>query len=357
MDDSLRQALLESGAELDDAGRSALHFGDPAAELRAALRGCALIDRSRLDRIAATGTDLLDLLHRMSTADLKDLQAGSGRSGVLTTPKGRIVERLFVHHLGQAGQLLAAGQGGAKRTIEHLTRYIFTEDVKLSDRSAATCQLALVGPRAGEALAKSGMDRPAPCGVCVTTFEGTPLSVLGQDGLSSDGFSLVVDTEHAARLWGLLSDAVRAREGRPAGELAGEAWRILRGLPTATSELNENHNPLEANLWDAVSFEKGCYVGQEVIARLNTYDKVSRSLVGLELPPGCTLPEQGAELISGEHAVGQVTSAVDPPGWPHPVALAYLKRKASGDALTVRGEEHQLEARVVELPFPDRPAK
>ena len=101
--------------------------------LRAALERCALADRSILPRILATGPDLLDLLHRLSTNAVKDLEPGEGRATVLTTPKGRIAHRLAVHRLPDAGVLLVGGTGGAGAVLEHFRRFTFAEQLGLSD--------------------------------------------------------------------------------------------------------------------------------------------------------------------------------------------------------------------------------
>ena len=107
------------GAVVDPESSRPLHFGDPAAELGAALEGVAVCDRSDLGRVLANGPDLLDLLHRLGTKSVTGLQEGDGRCTVVTSNKGRIVERLFVHHLGATGVLLCAGRGNAGRVIEH----------------------------------------------------------------------------------------------------------------------------------------------------------------------------------------------------------------------------------------------
>jgi folate-binding protein YgfZ len=121
--------------------------------------------------------------------------------------------------------------------------------------------------------------------------------------------------------------------------------------------LNDRHNPLEAGLRQAISFDKGCYVGQEVIARLNTYGKVSRKLVGLSLPAGSPLPSRGAELFAEGRAVGRVTSAVEPAGWPHPVGLAYVGSRTAAREVQLRAGGHEIDAVLVELPFPDQPLR
>jgi folate-binding protein YgfZ len=121
--------------------------------------------------------------------------------------------------------------------------------------------------------------------------------------------------------------------------------------------MDEDRNPLEAGLWDAVSFTKGCYVGQEVVARLRTYDKVVRSRVTLVLPPGAAVPPRSAELRQGERVLGAITSAVLPPGSEAPVAMGYLRREAAhaGAAIGVHWEGGNAEA-VVSVVSPARAA-
>ncbi|HKQ62979.1 MAG TPA: glycine cleavage T C-terminal barrel domain-containing protein, partial [Candidatus Polarisedimenticolaceae bacterium] len=132
-----------------------------------------------------------------------------------------------------------------------------------------------------------------------------------------------------------------------------ECWRVLRGVPAAGAELNEEHNPLEAGLWDAVSFDKGCYVGQEVVARLRTYDKVARRLVGLEFAAGTLPPERGTPLFDAGREVGSVTSALRLPGG-RTIALGYVKPRQVELEQEVRAADAEGGpiARLVALPFP-----
>jgi len=354
MQRSLRDSLLQSGAVINGARALPLHFGGPDAELRTALHRAVLVERSTLGRVLSRGRGLLELLHRLSTHAVVGLEGGEGRPTVLTTPKGRIVARLFVHHLGDSGVLLVGGPGSAQRIIEHLDKYTFSEETALSDVTAETCQLALVGPMAAEALDAAGFPRPEPYHALRQSFEGTPIDVLGQDGLTGDGFSIVAPAPSGGALWRALFLAVTKIDGRPAGEEAMEAYRILRGIPGPDTELNEDHNPLEAGLWDAVSFDKGCYVGQEVVARLNTYDKVSRALMGLELPENAAVPAAGTPLYRDERDVGRISSATLPPGHDRPVALAYVTRRAvePGIELHVGTPDAELRGTLIEPPFP-----
>ena len=319
-------ALLQAGGSLGAGGR-ARHFGDPRRELEAALHACALLDRGDRARISATGRDVLDLLHRLSTQDLRTLAPGDGRSAVLTTPKGRIVDRILVHALAEGEVLILAGPGCAGRVISHVRRFMFAEDATLAEVGDQGVLLAIVGPEAPRALEALGLPAPPRWGVVRVELESCPVHLLGHDGWQAEGISVLARAEHASTIWRSLRVGVESVGGRPAGDEAAEARRILRGDPEADRELSEAFNPLEAGLSDAVSFDKGCYVGQEVVARLRTYDKVSRCLIGLLLPAGARSPERGAEVRTGTEPVGVVTSAIVPPGAARAVAIASVKRR------------------------------
>lgn len=304
---------------------------DPTAGLRAALEVCALADRSDLGRILATGKDLLLLLHRLSTQDLKGIAEGEGRRTVLTTAKGRIVDHLFVHRVGPEEVLLVAGAHGAPRVTAHLARYTFREETGLRDVSGETAQFSLVGPRASVAMAAAGLPLPRPCASLRHELSGVAVHLLGQDGSSADGYSVVLPASAAETIWDRLSDAVGSSGGARLDPATLEAWRVIRGLGALAHEWTEDFNPLEAGLDEAVSFTKGCYVGQEVVARLRTYDKVSREMCGLVLPVGAPVPAPGTPVTRSGRRIGVVTSGVLPPGRSAPLALAYLKR-SSGEA-------------------------
>jgi folate-binding protein YgfZ len=350
MADLTSERWRPEGATLSPDGVRPLHFGDAAAELEAALERCVLAERSDLTRVLARGPDFLGLLHRLSTGAVASLGVGEGRPTVLTTAKGRIVERLFASHLGEAGVLCVGGAGTEARVLEHLARYTFAERTGLEPATAPMFQFVLVGPRGTAAIGSLGLE-PAPrFGARPAAIGGCAVHLLGHDGLSGDGHSIVGRAPDAARVWAAAAAAARTQGGRLAGHEALEARRLLRGLPASGRELTEEHNPLEAGLWEAVSFDKGCYVGQEVVARLRTYDKISRSLVGLELPRG-PLPAPGTPLRVEGAAIGQVTSAVIPPGREVPIGLGYVKRRVLRPGLEVRvGDAGDL-ARVVDLPF------
>ncbi|HKQ61101.1 MAG TPA: hypothetical protein VJS92_07405, partial [Candidatus Polarisedimenticolaceae bacterium] len=165
--------------------------GSLATELDALSSRCALADRSDLARLVGSGPELLGLLQRLGTGDLQGLDVGAGRPTVLTTPKGRIVERLIVQRRGPAETLLVGGTGAAERVLAHLARYSFGERTELVDRTAATCLFAVIGPEAGSALEHAGLPRPAGWSVGAASLGDAPVDLLGHDGFGPDGFSIL----------------------------------------------------------------------------------------------------------------------------------------------------------------------
>ncbi|MCP3980057.1 MAG: aminomethyl transferase family protein [bacterium] len=353
MSESFRDSLLSSGAVIDGASSTPLHFGNPEGELDAALEGCVVADACRLARLRATGPDALDLLQRLSTGDVKGIAQGEGRPTILTTPKGRIVERLVVHNLGEEGLLLIGGPDSGPAIAEHLQRFTFREDIGLADAADTSVLISLIGPRVGEAFDASGYPRPAPYGSMPAVFDGIPMRVLGHDGFSPDGCSVLTPPECAGGVWKALLLAAGRVDGCPAGSDALESRRILRGIPAAGHELTEDYNPLEAGQLDAVSFDKGCYVGQEVVARLRTYDKISRVLLGVRFGADSVTPQPGDALFFDGKEVGRVTSAATPPGHDRPLALAYVKHRSAGAGDTVRvgAADGSIVGRLEQLPF------
>ncbi|MDW8327571.1 MAG: glycine cleavage T C-terminal barrel domain-containing protein [Anaerolineales bacterium] len=312
---------------------------EAVAAYRAAYAGAVVINRSVEGRVRVTGRDRLDLLHRMSTNDINSLAVGEARQTVLTTAIARIVDAPWVLNRGEA-VLLVTGAGRATAVRRWLAGYIFFRDeVKLTDASAELGQIGIFGMRAAE-IAEALW--PGAAALAENRF-GERDDVLAWRGrpLAGDGYTLIAPT---AQLDVLIAQAVAAG-AVPAGDETYQLLRLAAGRPEVGHELTEEYIPLEANLWHAVSFTKGCYIGQEIIARMESRGKLARRLVGLKLsaPVG-----EGTEVKAGEAVIGKVTSAGVLPDY-GPVALAFLKTAQCepGTAVAV-GEA---EGTVVGLPF------
>jgi len=304
-----------------------------------------------------TGKDRVDLLQRLTTNDMKSIAPGQGVTNLFLTNKGRIFELCdilaFPDHL-----LVVLASEEAARTVEWIERYVFMEDVVAADVTAETSLFGIFGPQAGAVIeASTGM---APGTITgrdhrAAVVGGVDVVVGGAEPIAGAGFRVLGKRADAAAIAAALLAAGASIGVRPANLDALEILRIEAGWPAAGHELTEHWNPLEAELRWAVSYTKGCYTGQEVVARLTTYKKVQHTVRGLKIS-GATVPGPSSKIRRDEVEVGQVTSAAWSPGVQGVIALAYLDLAASapGTSLAVEVAPGQTAAaEVTPLPFPE----
>lgn len=305
---------------------------------RQALTAAAVFDRSAAGRVRVTGRDRLDLLHRLSTQDLKALPAGRVASTILTTPIARIVDRIDVLNLGEE-LLLLTGAGRSTAVRKWLTGYIFFRDeVKLQDVAAERGELVLVGPSAeaviGAVLPEAGLPSAGEVSVLDDVVVAR-LTVLGDAGF------VVLPPAASLPLW---LDRLEAQGATRGDEAAFEQLRVRAGEPAASHELTDAYIPLELDLWGSVSFNKGCYIGQEIIARIHFRGHVAKRLTGLVLSePGAIATgfQAGAELTTTEGKnAGKITSVTFSPKLDRMIALAFVRYDylASGTSLKAGDE-------------------
>ena len=244
------------------------------------------MDRSALGRIELGGADRIEFLHRMSTNDIRVLQPGGGLQTVLTTPEAKILELLTVYARPESLLCITSPQNGAK-VLGWFKRNIFFRDkVKPVDRSAQTVQFNLLGPLAAKLLHKLGaqdIDALADFHTRTLMLAGIEALTARLPGPAGGGFDLIADAASGEALWAAVLAAGDEFGLLPLGTRAFDALRIESAQALYGPELSEDVNPLEAGLKSAISFAKGCYTGQEVIARLDTYQKLKQTLARLEL--------------------------------------------------------------------------
>jgi folate-binding protein YgfZ len=239
----------------------------------------------------------------------------------------------------------------SEAVLKHLDRYLISEQVELTDELSDFAQFHLAGPHAGRVLESA-------CGgtlrslslfehTCQQTAEAS-CQIRRHDPLALPGFDIIVPSGQAGRAWRAL-----IKEGaKPAGWLAYEIRRVEAGTPVYGVDIDENNLPQEVGRTEqAVSFTKGCYIGQETIARIRTYGHVNRLLVGLRLSD-CRAVPRGSKLMREGKEVGQVTSSVQSPRL-GPIAMGYVRRGSqdSGTHLEVVAHEKLGSAEVASLPF------
>jgi glycine cleavage system T protein len=333
------------------------HFGAPEAEYYAVRQGVGLCDLSHHGIVRVSGQDRQRFLHAMVSNDTASLQPGQGCHAAFLTNKGKMVADFVVYAEAEA-YLLALATPAVQPLMAALEWFIISEDVVLQDESAQWGLLSLQGPRSAELLTlASGHAVPElpPYAHCPYTLAGQQARLIRRSHTGESGYQLLAAPATLPALWQALWQHQAVCGARPVGMEAYEALRIEAGIPMYGHDMTDETIPVEANLTDAISYTKGCYIGQEVIARVDARGHVNRKLVGLLLR-GPGLPVHGAKLVSPEREVGWITSAAYSPGYRQPVALGYVRREvwAPGTRLAVQTNGTTTEATVVELPFPHR---
>jgi aminomethyltransferase len=300
-----------------------------------------VIDRSAsMGRLELTGRDRLRLLHNMSTQDFSKLAPGEGRVAVLTTALARVIDRVIAYARDES-LLLVAHYPAIVRPWLH--RHIFFNDqVRLRDASAEWGQLDVYG---ADAKAAATLLAPGAGGLSMHQMAEFPAGggaafVARTYPLLEDGFSVIAPMAALPTLRARLLAADGAREG---DEAVYERLRVEAGLAGAHHELTEDYIPLEVGAWDAVSFNKGCYIGQEIIARMESRQKLAKALVKLHL---ATVPPLGAPISTADRNIGAITSATITDGGAAALGLVKLEyadpgtlvQVATGDGLSQAAE-------------------
>ncbi|MBI4311888.1 MAG: aminomethyl transferase family protein [Chloroflexi bacterium] len=287
----------------------AASFGDPKAEYAAVTESAAILDRSPMGRFRVSGKDALDLLNRLSSYKVDVLPEGTGAGTLLTTNKGRVIDVLHLF-VTSGGLLMLTSPGARQRVAEWIDAYTFMEEASLEDVTEATAMIGVLGPEAEAILLKlagGAFHRLERYGSAPLSIGGVEAMALRADPLRSPGYDLVAPAAKAEALWTALAEAGAV----PVGEDTFNVLRIEAGIPRHGWEISEDVNPWEAALQEYIHFAKGCYIGQEVVLRLNTYQKVQRYPVLLAL--GHAQVKEGAALEQDGKPVGAVTSvAVHP---------------------------------------------
>ncbi len=334
------------------------HYGDPRAEHAALRHTAAVLDLSGRGRLCVLGRDRERFLNGQVTNDVRALPEGRGCYTAVVNAKGRMEGDAFVYRL--SGEFLLDCEPGTRTALaQRLERYVIADDVQIADAAPHYGLLSVQGPRALEVVRALELRvEPPPEPLSLTTVSPAAWGegyVVNQPRTGVPGWELFVPMAALEAVAEKLRWAVERFGGRPAGWDALETARIEAGIPRWGADLDETTLPPEAGLEArAISYTKGCYIGQEVIARLRTYGHVNRTLCGLWLGQAAApLPARGERLFWKGHEVGRITSATHSPELNAAIALGYVRREchAPGTELTRRGPAGENPVRIVPLPF------
>lgn len=275
-------------------------------------------DRSALSRVVVGGGERRDFLQRLVTNDVSGLREGRAVPTLLLERTGRVVDRVIVADRGD-DFLLVGSAGRSAPVVAWIEKYVIADDVTVEDVGARTALVSVVGDGGAEAIAASlGVPAPelAPWEFRSGRAGGEGCMVLRAEDVGGRSFHVIGPRGSVEAAWTALGALSEGDEAR------WDALRIEAGVPAFGAEFDDRTVPLETRMTDAISFTKGCYVGQEVIARLHNHRRVKRALVRMRIE-AADAPAPGAELSARDEKVGHVTSAAL--GTKGPVALGYVK--------------------------------
>jgi len=329
-------------------------YGDPHAEHAALGASAGVVDLSARGRLCLLGTDRLKFLNGQVTNNVKDLRPSQGCYAALVSAKGKMHSDLNIFRLTDE-LLLDFEPGYTDAVAQRLEKFIIADDVQIVDAAPHYGLLSVQGPRAVEAIGQLGLtiDLPGKPYESVTIKDATlgEIYLMNLPRLGSAGFDLFVPTASLGAVADKLVAAVKQIGGRACGWDALEIARVEAGLPRFGADMDETTLPPEAGLEArAISYNKGCYIGQEVIARIRTYGQVAKSLQCLRLADNlAALPMKGDKLFRDGKEVGFVTSVVFSPALKANLALGYVRREcnAVGTELLLQGAGVESSARIV----------
>jgi folate-binding protein YgfZ len=333
-----------------DGGLVPAHYGDRAAEHEAVRERVGLIDRSERGKIEVTGKDRASFLHGLVSTDVKGLAPGQGNESALLDVHGKITALLFVHCL--ADRLVLETEGGlAGPLLAGIDRYLFSERAELEDVTGGWGLLTVAGPNARKTVEQAlGVSIPdlSPRHHVLVPWEGMALRIVRADDTGEEGYDIWMDAAGIDRLWERLREAGGEPVGRDAWDvLTLEAGRVRYGADVDGSTLL-----LETPLDHAYSLNKGCYLGQEVVARITYRGHVNRKIVGFRFADA-RVPVPGAKVVVAGREVGWITRAAVSPALGVALGLGFLRREhcEPGTRVDVRAGDETLPAEVAALPF------
>jgi folate-binding protein YgfZ len=318
----------------DQSGPSNAHRDNPTVDSASPIGGAVVFDLSHWTQLELAGVDRAKFLHNFCTNEIKKLATGQGCQAFVTTIQGKLLAHMFVY-AGAKSLLLIGAPGIAERTLKHLSKYQISEDVAFRDLAAEQGLLLVVGPGAAVALAAIGCDVQGLADGEHREWSSEVVRVMRNDMLGLPGYLISAPSQQISEFRYALGDGGALL----ADSALFESLRIAAGFPLYGIDLSDANLAQEASLTkQAISFTKGCYLGQEPIARIDAMGHVNQQIRIVRLAEG-GVPEVGTSVVSAEDeskVIGRITSAALSIDTGKPVALAMLKRNFDTPGLVVR---------------------
>ena len=355
--DAVHKSLGAIMAERDGWAVAA-SYGDELLEYAAVREsGAGLIDRSSRGRLLVTGSEAVQFLNGLITNDMKTLAENTAMPAIFPNVQGRLVASVRVIRLadtptdkGPVPQFLLDTEAATyEQVLKMIEKFTFAGDFHVADQTATTAMISLQGKAATEIIATVLEETVATMkggSVLQTKWNDEAITVMRAALTGEDGFDLIVGSEQAAALWSSLV----AAGARPVGYDALEILRIEAGVPRYGKDMDETTVVTETNLDDAVSYTKGCYIGQEIIARIKYRGHVAKKFRGLVFDQFSKIDAPSPIRSVEDKEIGQITSTVFSPHVGQRLALGYVKYDYIASGTVVKASDGSM-GHVVELPF------
>lgn len=309
-------------------------------------QSAGLVDFHDRTQVELRGDDRASFLHNLTTNEIRKLPVGSGCEAFLLDKNGKILAFVYVF-AGPESLVIETVPGQGQFLVEHLDRYLIREKVELADRSAEWGELYLAGPTAAVVLASCGIGDPpmAPLACTEATLAGTRVMLRRVEFTQPGGYLIAFAREAVEN----ITSALVAAGALNCDGAAFDTARIEAGTPLFGRDITHENLPQElARDSRAISFVKGCYLGQETVARIDALGHVNRTLVGLRFARN-SVPEPGTAISDTSRDVGRVTSATFSPRANAPLALAYVRRGSNTPGTRLTSPAGEVE--VIALPL------
>jgi len=318
-------------------------------------RSAGVLDLSSRSRVCVTGPDRQRFINGQVTNNVKDLKGGQGCYAALVTAKGKMQSDLFIYCLPDE-LLLDFEPGLTAAVMERLERYVIADDVQVVDVGSVYGLLTVQGPRSADVARAVGLEPPsAPLNWSRSESTGGEIYSMSNARGTVAGFDVFVPAEQVRAMRERLVQAAAKVQGGASSVEALEIVRIESGIPKFGVDMDETNLASEAGIEArAISYSKGCYIGQEVISRVRAFGQVARSLRGLRFPAELPqFPQKGHKLFRDGKDVGYVTSSCRSHALQLVVALGYVRREhnSSGTELHLGAPDSPVKAVVCDLPF------
>ncbi len=316
-------------------------FGDIRAELSSLRSGCGVYDLGFHAKFSITGADRIRWLNGMVTNNIRDLAQDQGVYAFLLNPQGHILGDLYAYNRGES-IMIDTDQSQAEKILATFDHYIIMDDVDVKNVSEALTALGISGPRSQEVLTSAGFPVPNMQALRIQSisWRGNPCSLVSGD---QGNWEIWTPSENVRPLW----DALLRERATPVGFEALELQRIELGIPAYGIDIRERDLPQETEQARALNFNKGCYIGQEIVERIRSRGAVHRKFTGF-LVEG--IVEVGNRIIAAGKDVGEITSVgLLSPDENKTIALGYIRREiaTAGREVMIGAEK----ATVVQLPL------